>query len=61
MDKLHTIIRDIRHETKGATKPRRDHLTVFREFLSQLDRVTRRVSRGNAKNKAAKPAARRGK
>ena len=43
------------------TKSRRDHLTVFREFLHHLDRIGRK-SRGPAvKNKAARPARRRGK
>jgi hypothetical protein len=61
MDKLHNVIRDIRQETKSAAKARRDHLTVFREFLGHLDRVTRRAARGGGKAKAAKPASRRGK
>jgi hypothetical protein len=37
MDSLHTVLRSIR----GETKSRRDHLTVFREFLNHLDRITR--------------------
>ncbi len=45
MDTLHTVMRSIR----GETKTRRDHLTVFREFLDHLDRVTRaRTARGSA-------------
>ncbi len=45
MDTLHTVMRSIR----GETKTRRDHLTVFREFLDHLDRVTRaRTARGGA-------------
>lgn len=56
MDTLHTVLRTIR----GETKSRRDHLTVFREFLHHLDRIGRKP-RGGAKNKAAKPASRRGK
>jgi len=45
MDTLHTVMRSIR----GETKTRRDHLTVFREFLNHLDRVTRaRTVRGSA-------------
>jgi hypothetical protein len=55
MDTLHTVLRTIRGETKAQ---RRDHLTVFREFLHQLDRVARKP-RGPGKSKA-KPA-RRGK
>ena len=38
MDTLHHVLRQIRHETKA--KP--DHLSVFREFLSHLDRIGRR-------------------
>lgn len=38
MDTLHTVLRSIR----GETKSRRDHLTVFREFLGHLDRIGRR-------------------
>jgi hypothetical protein len=56
MDTLHTVLRSIR----GETKARRDHLTVFREFLNHLDRIGRK-SRGATKNKSARPAARRGK
>ena len=55
MDTLHTVLRTIR----GETKSRRDHLTVFREFLNHLDRIGRKRSGGMKKN--AKPAARRGK
>jgi hypothetical protein len=38
MDNLHTVLRSIRED-----KSRRDHLDVFREFLSHLDRIGRRV------------------
>ncbi len=38
MDTLHTVLRSIR----GETKARRDHLDVFREFLDQLERASRR-------------------
>jgi len=38
MDTLHNVLRSIR----GETKSRRDHLTVFREFLQQLDRIGRK-------------------
>jgi hypothetical protein len=46
MDNLHHVIRDIKGETRAA---RRDHLTVFREFISQLDRIGRRQERGGKK------------
>ena len=41
MDNLHSVMRSIR----GETKARRDHLTVFREFLDHLDRVTKSRAR----------------
>jgi len=37
MDTLHTVLRSI----QGETKSRRDHLSVFREFLDHLDSVAR--------------------
>ena len=44
MDTLHTVLRSIRSETKGETKSRRDHISVFREFLDHLDRAAKRKS-----------------
>jgi hypothetical protein len=38
MDGLHATLAAIRTETKSETK---DHLTVFREFLAQLDQLQR--------------------
>jgi hypothetical protein len=52
MDNLHTVLRTIR----GETKSRRDHLTVFREVLDHLDRVTRSRARAARVAKAGKPA-----
>ena len=49
MDTLHTVLRSLRSETKA----RRDHLSVFREFLQNLDRI------GRSRNKS--PRALRGK
>jgi hypothetical protein len=37
MDGLHSVMRSIR----GETKARRDHLSVFREFLNHLERAAR--------------------
>jgi hypothetical protein len=37
MDQLHSVLRSLR----PAQKKKRDHLTVFREFLTHLDRVSR--------------------
>ncbi len=57
MDTLHTVLRSIR----GETKSRRDHLTVFREFLGHLDRIGKRNAppartpkRGNASGQRRK-------
>jgi len=41
MDSLHSVMRSLRPAQKRRTAPTRDHLTVFREFLSHLDRVTK--------------------
>jgi len=54
MDTLHNVLRSIRRETKA--KP--DHLTVFREFLSHLDRAAKRAKRAPVRNAKA---SRRGK
>ena len=37
MDGLHSVMRSIR----GETKARRNHLSVFREFLNHLERAAR--------------------
>ena len=39
MDTLHTVLRTMRGEAKSAAP---DHITVFREFLNQLERINRR-------------------
>ena len=53
MDTLHTVMRSIR----GETKTRRDHLSVFREFLDHLDRVTRARVRGRGRRGAQRRSA----
>jgi hypothetical protein len=58
MDSLHTVLRSLRGQ-----KARRDHLTVFREFLGHLDRIGKRQARMRS-TKSARPApnsGRRGK
>jgi hypothetical protein len=56
MDTLHSVLRTIR----GETKARRDHLSVFREFLGHLDLIGRKAQRApSSKNKSAKAGARR--
>ncbi len=55
MDTLHTMLRAIR----GETQPRRDHLTVFREFLAHLDRIGRRAAAPPRIVKAARPSQKR--
>jgi hypothetical protein len=37
MDNLHATLAELRAETKST----KDHLTVFREFLAQLDELQR--------------------
>ena len=51
MDTLHNVIRSIRE-----TKSRPDHLTIFREFLTHLDRVARR---GRKISRPKRPPAKR--
>jgi hypothetical protein len=60
MDTLHTVLRSLRQEGKQETKHRRDHLDVFREFLTHLDRATRRKNPPRV-TKAAKGKGQRGK
>jgi len=60
MDNLHTVLRSIRSETKA----RRDHLTVFREFLNHLDRITKsraRAARAGRGGNGRTTGGRRGK
>jgi hypothetical protein len=56
MDTLHTVLRNIRSETKAP----RSHMTVFREFLNHLERASRRRP-PRARSKSAKSASRQGK
>jgi len=55
MDTLHNVLRSISRETKS----KRDHLSVFREFLGHLDRIGRRAAKRPApkRTKSAKPRA----
>jgi hypothetical protein len=58
MDTLHDVMRSISNERKAETEPRRDHLSVFREFLDHLEwaskrRVVARTTRG-VKSKRAR-------
>jgi hypothetical protein len=55
MDTLHGVLRGIR----GETKSRKDHLTVFREFLNQLERANRKPAARARKPAAPRPAKRR--
>jgi hypothetical protein len=57
MDTLHTVLRSIR----GETKARRDHLTVFREFLGHLDRIGRGGAQRERPAKNGKAATSRGR
>jgi len=57
MDTLHNVLRTI----SGETKARRDHLTVFREFLHHIDRIGRKPKGQSGKSKATASSARRRK
>lgn len=50
MDSLHGVLRAIR----GDAKPKRNHLTVFREFIAHLDRAAKRAPRRSVKAAKAK-------
>lgn len=49
MDTLHAVLRTISTETKS----RRDHLSVFREFLAHLDRIKRKAPPALPRRKAS--------
>ena len=61
MDRLHSVMRSLRPAQKRKTAPTRDHLTVFREFLSHLDRVAKQRAPRDAKavRNAKRPARRK--
>ena len=60
MDNLHDVMRSISNERKAETQPRRDHLTVFREFLDHLERASkRRVAARTTRGMKSKSARRR--
>ena len=47
MDSLHHVLRSI-----SETKAKPDHLSVFREFLGHLDKISRRAAKRPAAPKA---------
>ncbi len=57
MDALHAMLRGMR----GETKSRPDHLTVFREFLSHLERINRNAKRARPAKKARSATRRKSK
>jgi hypothetical protein len=60
MDSLHATLSSLRTETKSA----RDHLTVFREFLTRLDQLQRQappMKALRAKSPLRRKSARRGR
>lgn len=59
MDRLHSVLRTIRTETKSA----RDYHAVFREFLAHLDQARRKppVKRAHPKPHPRKRAVKRTK
>jgi ABC-type ATPase with predicted acetyltransferase domain len=60
MDSLHSVMRSLRLAPKRKNDRKRDHLTVFREFLSHLDRVSKQHVVRDVKA-ARKPRARKAK
>ena len=53
MDNLHGVLKSLSLDTtknKQATPPAPDHLDVFREFLSHMDRAKRQPSRSPRPN-----------
>lgn len=61
MDTLHNVLRSITRETKAGAASRRDHLTVFREFLDHLDRVSKRRPAPSPHAPAKTPKGKRGR
>ena len=57
MDTLHNVMRSISGERKN--EPRRDHLTVFREFLDHLDRASKKKARARTAGSKSKTRRRR--
>jgi hypothetical protein len=56
MDQLHAVLRSIRKDM-----PQRDHLAVFREFLTHLDRAGKAPARSTKAGGIRKRKTRRGK
>jgi hypothetical protein len=54
MDTLHSALRSISAEHKADNQAvgRRDHLTVFREFLGHLERASKRAAMKTGKTKS---------
>ena len=62
MDNLHGVLKSLSSDmtkNKQATPPAPDHLDVFREFLSHMDRAKRQPSR--SPRPRAKPKAKANK
>ena len=45
MDQLHSMLSELHAENKSAQQAPRSHLTIFREFLAELDRLQARPPR----------------
>jgi len=59
MENLHDVMHAISAESRASDQPRRDHLTVFREFLDHLERASRRRAVRPVKASKAKTSHRR--
>lgn len=66
MDDLHGVLRTLQPDNKSAEARKNctpDHLTVFREFISHLDRMSRQATAKSARVRAqpSRPAKRKAK
>jgi hypothetical protein len=62
MDRLHATLTALHAENKSAQAASRgDHLTVFREFLAQLDRLQPKPPRPSRDKPAPRKSVRRGR
>jgi TorA maturation chaperone TorD len=60
MDTLHGVMRTLHPERKSDSAKPADHLSVFREFISHLDRIARQAPKP-ARAKAPRVVRRKGR
>ena len=61
MDHLHAILSELNAENKSAQTAPRSHLTVFREFLAQLERLQVKPPRDAREKPRTRKPPRRGR